>query len=195
MKLPLYEQVALLKDIPDQSLKKGDIVTTVEFLKARDELPNAYVVEVFNALGKTIAVFTVYEEDVEALTDHEVLHVRPILAPTQTIQILDEESVTTDSSPVALHTSTALTIDLSSDLLNQKGITLDEAKLQLALSLFQQDFFSLGKASELSGLHPSQFQKELAKKQISVHYDVDDYQHDLDTQAGDTKSLPTYLEV
>lgn len=78
MKLPLFERVALLKDVPGQDLKKGDIVTTVEFLKARHELPNAYVVEVFNAIGETIAVITVKEEDLEALTGHDVLSKRTL---------------------------------------------------------------------------------------------------------------------
>lgn len=78
MKLPLYERVALLRDVPDQDLKKGDIVTTVDFLKARRDLPNAFVVEVFNAIGETIAVFTINEDDLEILTGHDVLSKRTL---------------------------------------------------------------------------------------------------------------------
>jgi Domain of unknown function (DUF4926) len=80
MKLPLFKQVALLRDFPEEGLRKGDIVTTVEFLEARRDLPNAYYVEAFNALGKTIAVFVVYESDIEALTDHDVLSRRTMEA-------------------------------------------------------------------------------------------------------------------
>ncbi|WP_420148039.1 DUF4926 domain-containing protein [Spirosoma sp.] len=78
MQLPLYERVALRVDVPEQDLKKGDIVTTVEFFEARRNLPNAYVVEVFNAIGETIAVFTVKEDDLEALTGHDVLSKRTL---------------------------------------------------------------------------------------------------------------------
>lgn len=78
MELPLYERVALRIDVPEKGLKTGDVVTTVEFLEARRDLPNAYCVESFNAVGETIAVFTVAENDLEALTEHDVLHKREL---------------------------------------------------------------------------------------------------------------------
>ena len=78
MKLSLYERVALRIDIPEKGLKKGDVVTKVEFLKARRNLPNAYFVEAFNAIGETIAVFTVKEVDLEALTGYDVLSKRTL---------------------------------------------------------------------------------------------------------------------
>ena len=74
MKIPLYQQVALLKDFPEENLMAGDVVTTVEYLESpKPGVPNGYFVEAFNALGKTIAVFIVYEHDIDALTDHDVL--------------------------------------------------------------------------------------------------------------------------
>lgn len=78
MKLPLYERVVLLVDVPDKGLKKGDVVTTVEFLEARRDLPNGYVVEAFNAVGETIAVFTVFESNLEILTKYDVLSRRTL---------------------------------------------------------------------------------------------------------------------
>jgi hypothetical protein len=79
MKHPLYERVALLKDAPEENMRKGDIVTTVEFMESpADGLPNAYFVEAFNAVGNTIAVFIVYEDDLEALTAHDVLSKRTL---------------------------------------------------------------------------------------------------------------------
>ena len=80
MTLPLYEQVALRIDVPGKGLKKGDVVTTVEFLEARRDLPNAYTVEVFNAVGDTIAVLTVAESELEMLTAHDVLSKRTLQA-------------------------------------------------------------------------------------------------------------------
>lgn len=78
MKWPLYKQVALLKDFPEEGLKKGDVVTTVEFLGERRDLPSAYFVEAFNAVGKTIAVFIVEEDALEALTEHDILSKRTL---------------------------------------------------------------------------------------------------------------------
>ena len=79
MKIPLYEKVALLKDYPEEGLLAGDVVTTVNFLESpKPGVPNGYFVEAFNALGKTIAVFVVYEGDIKALTDNDVLHRRPL---------------------------------------------------------------------------------------------------------------------
>ena len=64
----------MLKDYSEQSLLAGDIVTTVEFLESPEQgFPNGYFVEAFDALSKTIAVFVVYENDVEALTHNDVL--------------------------------------------------------------------------------------------------------------------------
>ncbi len=67
MKWPLYKQVVLLKDFPEEGLKKGDLVTTVDFLEAQRDSPNGYFVEAFNASGKTIAVFIVFEDDIEVV--------------------------------------------------------------------------------------------------------------------------------
>ena len=81
MKIPLYQQVALLKDFSEKGLKAGDIVTTVEFLQSpKTGVPNGYYVEAFNALGNTIAVFVVYEHDIELLTEHDVLSRRTLEA-------------------------------------------------------------------------------------------------------------------
>ena len=81
MKVPLYKQVALLKNYPEHGLTAGDIVTTVDFLESPEVgIPNGYFVEAFNALGRTIAVFVVYEDDIEALTDNDVLSRRTLQA-------------------------------------------------------------------------------------------------------------------
>ena len=73
MKFQLFDRVVLKVDVPDARLEANDIVTVVEFLEARRDLPNAYCVEAFNAIGETIAVFTVAEDDIEALTDKDML--------------------------------------------------------------------------------------------------------------------------
>lgn len=80
MKFPLYSYAALNKDLPDVLLERGDVVTLVDFLQGRADLPNAYVCEVFNAIGESIAVITVPEPDLVALTENEILHTRSLAA-------------------------------------------------------------------------------------------------------------------
>lgn len=66
MTFQLFDHVLLKVDVPDMRLKVNDIVTVVEFLKARRDLPTAYVVEHFDALVPPIALFTVAEYNLEA---------------------------------------------------------------------------------------------------------------------------------
>ena len=51
-------------------------------------------------------------------------------------------------------------------------------KRELALALFQQGRLSLGKARELAGMTVWAFQQLLGSREISVHYDVEDYLED-----------------
>lgn len=81
MKWPLYEEVVLLKDFPKEELQAGDVVTTVEFMKSpRPGMPNGYFVEAFNAAGKIVAVFDVFEDDIEAPADESMLSHNPSAA-------------------------------------------------------------------------------------------------------------------
>ena len=129
--------------------------------------------------GRTIAVETLVPDQVRAISNVDISHVRSRLQAGDSIQVIGDEVTREEyiSESVVLPPN-AITIELSETVLKQKGLTIDEAKLHLALALFQQDFFSIGKASEFVGLHPSQFQKELAKRQLSIDYDVDEYQQD-----------------
>jgi len=80
MKYDLFQDVTLAIDIPEKGLLKGDIATVVEHYPAIDA-EDGYSLEVFNALGETIAVVTVSESDIEALSANEVLTVRT-MTPT-----------------------------------------------------------------------------------------------------------------
>ena len=60
-------------------------------------------------------------------------------------------------------------------------MTPSELKQELALALFAQGKISLGKASELSGLSIWQFQNELGRRGIQVHYDCGEFAEDLVT--------------
>jgi len=76
MSLPLYERVALKRDVPEQGLKRGDVAVLVDSVPHPQGDEPGCVLEVFNALGESIAVVAVRESDVETLRADEVLAVR-----------------------------------------------------------------------------------------------------------------------
>ena len=79
MTFKLYEEVVLTKDIPEKGLKKGDVATIVEHHPISNG-EDGYSLELFNALGDTIAVITVAESVIEPLTENEIFSVRSFAA-------------------------------------------------------------------------------------------------------------------
>jgi len=77
MKFELYQDVVLTRDLPEERLKRGDIVKLVERHVARDG-EDGYGAEVFNALGQTLTVITVPESALEPLREDEVCCVRAL---------------------------------------------------------------------------------------------------------------------
>jgi Domain of unknown function (DUF4926) len=66
MTLELYQEVALVRDVPEHHLRAGDIVTLIDFVShpAGEE---GCVLEAFNAVGESIAVVAV---PVSAVSDY-----------------------------------------------------------------------------------------------------------------------------
>jgi hypothetical protein len=79
MNIDLFSNVALARDLPNEGLRRGDVATIVEKLPPTDASGGeaGYVIEVFNAIGESIAVVTVPVSAVEPLRASEVLSVRP----------------------------------------------------------------------------------------------------------------------
>ncbi len=57
----------------------------------------------------------------------------------------------------------------------------EEIFLTVALVLFEEKKLALAQASRLAGLHQYEFQKELAARNIPVHYGAEDFERDLQT--------------
>ena len=77
MKYELFQQVALARDLPEKGLQRGDMATIVDRHPADGGEPG-YSIEVFNALGETIAVTVVAESCLQPLTANDVMHVRSL---------------------------------------------------------------------------------------------------------------------
>jgi hypothetical protein len=81
--IPLYQRVALAYDLPEHNLYKGDVAVVVEHLPGTTATggEDGYALEVFNAIGETIAVVIVPASAVKPLTEDEVLQARPRHGP------------------------------------------------------------------------------------------------------------------
>ena len=79
MTFNIYTDAVLTRDVPAQGLCAGDVVTVVDHHPAADG-EDGYSIEVFNALGDTIAVTSVAESFLEPLLACEVFSVRRLPA-------------------------------------------------------------------------------------------------------------------
>lgn len=65
--IELYTRVALRRDFPEYSLKRGDIATFIDTVPHPTGGEAGYILEVFNALGESIDVVTVPKSAVVAI--------------------------------------------------------------------------------------------------------------------------------
>ena len=77
MKRALYTDAVLACDVPEHRLKRGDIVKLVDHHVAPDGT-EGYSIEVFNAVGDTIAVTAVPASGLEPLREDEILCARSV---------------------------------------------------------------------------------------------------------------------
>jgi hypothetical protein len=71
----LYTRVVLTRDIPDAQFKAGDTAMYIDYLPVSDGEAGA-ILEVFNAVGESIAVVTVPISAIAPLQANQVLAVR-----------------------------------------------------------------------------------------------------------------------
>ena len=79
VKFEFYKGAVLTCDVPEHRLKRRDIVKLVDHHVARDG-SEGYSIEVFNAVGDTIAVTAVPETALESLREDEILCARVLAA-------------------------------------------------------------------------------------------------------------------
>lgn len=74
-----------------------------------------------------------------------------------------------------------MTIETPDIILERSGLSADKIVFELAIVLFQQESITLGQASKMAGMHQFQFQQELAKREIPIHYGIEEFERDLET--------------
>ncbi len=68
MKFPLYSRVALAVEVPAEGIRRGDVAIILEHhASPAPGMEPGYSVEVFNAVGETLAVLILPESSFEAL--------------------------------------------------------------------------------------------------------------------------------
>lgn len=72
-----------------------------------------------------------------------------------------------------------ITIQLPDDIVQSAHLTEAELLREIAIVLFHQERITLGRASLLCGMDQIEFQKLLASRGITIHYDIEDYEADL----------------
>jgi len=75
MRPELYTRVALVRDLPEANLKQGDTAMYIDDLPVKKDEDGA-ILEVFNALGESIAVVTVPISAIEPIRANQILTVR-----------------------------------------------------------------------------------------------------------------------
>ncbi len=78
MTFDLYKEVSLKKDVAQYNLRAGDIGTIVESFT--NEGNTGYAVEFFNAIGESVAVVVVDENEIELLKKDEIFHIRKLVS-------------------------------------------------------------------------------------------------------------------
>ena len=80
MKFEMFSRVALKTDVPENGLRRGDLATIVEYHEGLPGQEPGYSLEVFNAVGDTVAVIALGESQIESLREDEILCARVLAA-------------------------------------------------------------------------------------------------------------------
>lgn len=73
---------------------------------------------------------------------------------------------------------------ISAQTLHQLQISPTELMVDLAVYLYDKERLTMGQAKKLAGLTQLQFQQALAKRNVLIKYDVEDFAKDMDTLNG-----------
>jgi predicted HTH domain antitoxin len=72
-------------------------------------------------------------------------------------------------------------IEVQEEALRGLELTQEQAILDLAIGLFTDQRVTLGRAAAIAKLTQSDFQHELGRRGIAIHYDVEDFHADMRT--------------
>jgi predicted HTH domain antitoxin len=74
-----------------------------------------------------------------------------------------------------------MSVIISDEFLKTAKITPQEIKQEIAIFLFQKAKLTLAQAASFAEINRIQFQHLLASRNVSIHYDNNDFEQDLKT--------------
>ena len=74
-----------------------------------------------------------------------------------------------------------VTLEIPGEVFHSARMTQAQLKVELAVHLFEQEKLSFGKARQLAEMDIWQLMQLLGSRGVSMHYDVEDYEEDLET--------------
>jgi predicted HTH domain antitoxin len=74
-----------------------------------------------------------------------------------------------------------MSVTIPDEVLQSARLSESELRLELAVLLFEQERLTLGQAARLAELDRLRFQHLLSSRDVPVHYDVAEFEADLDT--------------
>jgi predicted HTH domain antitoxin len=72
-----------------------------------------------------------------------------------------------------------LTIDLPDEITQTDSFNQTDWMREIAIALFQQERITLNRASKIAGIDLIEFQKLISDRGICVHYDVEEFEQDV----------------
>lgn len=72
-----------------------------------------------------------------------------------------------------------ITLEIPDNIAQTTSLSEADWLREIAIALFQKELITLGRASRIAGMHQIEFQKLLASRGICVHYDVEDFEQDI----------------
>ncbi|MEL7124551.1 MAG: UPF0175 family protein [Bacteroidota bacterium] len=69
---------------------------------------------------------------------------------------------------------------IKDEILRKADITAEELLIEIAVHLYDTERLSMGQARNLAQLDLISFQKELAKRDVYIKYDIEDLETDLE---------------
>lgn len=73
-----FKEAVLLRDVPDDGLRAGDVGVVVEVFPGRSGRAPGYIVEFMTLTGETVAVVQVPADAVRSVTDGDMPRVRSL---------------------------------------------------------------------------------------------------------------------
>lgn len=72
-----------------------------------------------------------------------------------------------------------MTVEIQDENLGHAKLTPDCLRLEMVVGLHASEEMTLGQAAELAGVNQTQFLKQVGRRGICAHYEVEEFEQDL----------------